>query len=566
MDVRTAHGLQISLLVFGLAACGEDASVESVGDVGSDSGTEDMSVPDSAGDPALDSSEEASFDAAEETTDDPLDEAALVTIEPGTVQGEVHEEYRVFRGIPFAAPPTGELRWRPPQPVEPWTETFDATRFGSQCIQPAVMGLAPTNANEDCLSLNVWTPNPVPVDAPVMLWIHGGGFAIGAGSQDIYDGDSLTQQGVILVTINYRMGALGFVAHEALTAEDDDHPASGNYGMMDQQAALQWVQENIEAFGGDPDNVTIFGESAGGSSVCLHLVMPRSAGLFHRAIIESGNCGFAPTLADAEADGVVLAEALDCDESDDIAACMRAVEPAAILNALSFSASFLFGSGVRWGPIEDGLVITAQPVVDFASGNYQQVPLLLGSNADEGTLFVALEESEFTEEDLTAFLDTYFADDAEAIAAEYPLEDYDTVNDAVALLAGEAFFNCPTRALARAVSASVDATYLYHFEREVNFPIFDDLGAFHSAEILFVFGNSLMRIVNLSVEDQPLVDAMQGYWTRFAATGDPNGGEEPSWPTYNEEADQHQVLDLEVRTESGLRSDRCDFWDGIYGL
>ncbi len=308
---------------------------------------------------------------------------AIVTTDSGPVEGLVTTAMTEFLGIPFAAPPTGDLRWQPPQPPTPWTTPRDATVFGNHCPQ-AFSPFGLETDTEDCLVLNVYVPvhRGFPADArrhrPVMVWIHGGAFSV--GESDVYDPARLVAQDVTVVTINYRLGALGFLAHPALTAESPDG-ISGNYGLLDQQAALRWVQRNIASFGGSPHRVTIFGESAGGFSVHAHLASPLAAGLFQRAIVESGAFFTQPTLAAAEPTGTAFAIAVGC--SDQTAACLRAAPVDQILAN--------WGTGLSsTTPVIDGVVLP-QPLRNaFARGEFNRVPIIEGSNQDEFRLFVAL--------------------------------------------------------------------------------------------------------------------------------------------------------------------------------
>ena len=381
---------------------------------------------------------------------DPL----LAQTESGPVQGTVIGQARAFLGIPYAAPPVDELRFKSPQPADPWTEAHDGSEVGPECAQLSLLnGEVVADSVEDCLTLNVWTPTTEATEPwPVMVWIHGGGFEGGSSHLDgAYTGEHLAPAAhAVVVTVNYRLGPFGFLAHEALTGEDSARPTSGNYGLEDQRLALQWVQANVAAFGGDADNVTVFGESAGGISVCLHLVSPESDGLLDRAIIQSGPCDVrVTTLAAAEQQGAELATNLGCDTAADIPTCLRDKTTTEILEALPGKVGLLFGEGADWGPNVDGVVLLQPAGAALASGSYQDVPVILGSTRDEGTLFVALagltEITETEYEDLAMAWAADHGGDGGALLAQYPASAYDNPGAALSALIGHGVFSCPTR-------------------------------------------------------------------------------------------------------------------------
>jgi len=507
-----------------------------------------------------------------------------------------------YRGIPYAAPPVGDLRWKPPIGPAPWTETLVATEKGNICPQEAFLGLPSPGftPDEDCLYLNIDTPAKGK-DLPVMVWIHGGGFTVGEGLQADGGtaGDLIARTtGMVVVSMNYRLGQLGFLAHSELTSESSDG-ASGNYGMMDQTAALQWVQENIEAFGGDPDNVTIFGESAGAFSICGHLASAKSAGLFHKAIIQSGSCERQwPTLAAAETQGDDFAEALGCGSEDDVLACMRSASADDVLAALpqppNFGLTPSDEPGGVWGPIVDGSVFTEQPSDSFASGNFNRVPTLIGFTREEARLFIwigglADPTFEVTEEnyvELIAHLLNGDTELAQKAAEQYPLEDYSEPAVALAAVATDTIFRCPGKAEVAKLTAFTP-TYLYQFEYpdghsqlEVALPFIPgaelptyDLAAFHGADIPYVFGYDPLLEIDFTTgstilnewqpgtADEALWLEILGYFSRFAATGNPSAEGGVQWPTYDEEADEHLVFDTAVSVGSNA-AEKCDFWEG----
>lgn len=491
-----------------------------------------------------------------------------IATDKGEVAGKAVDATRLFLGIPYASPPVGDDRWRAPRAHDPWTGKLDATQKGPNCAQSGVLsGEYDDNTVEDCLTLNIWTPNDASAaNLPVLFWVHGGGFVLGSGSDQAYDGKVLSEAtNSVVVTINYRLGAFGFLALAELEAEDPGHPSTGTYGIEDQRAALQWVKTNISAFGGDPARVTLFGESAGGISTCFHLVSPASEGLFQRAIIESGPCDRSSTRESGLAQGVELVAALGCDGEEDVLACLRAKPPADIANALGSSNDFLFGDGANWFPIEDGLNIPGHPPDLLSSGAFADVPVLLGTNADEATLFFVLadENQVETEEEFEVLANELVPGHGGEIVAQYPASRWGTAQKAVEAAVGDAGFICPTRRTARAITANGGSAWLYHFTHAPENTLLSGLGAFHSAEVRYVFGNPAQLIPQPLTEDElKLASNMMGYWSRFGAAGDPNG-DGVEWPRYTSSSDEHLVLAFAIEPASGLKTDACDFWDNL---
>jgi para-nitrobenzyl esterase len=496
------------------------------------------------------------------------DGPTLVQTDKGPVQGIVVGHTREFLGVPFAAPPTGPLRWKPPQPAAAWTAPLDAGKKGPECAQLAELSSTPDpTSSEDCLTLNVWTPaTPAATPAPVMVWIFGGGFVLGNGGDPAYDGQVLSEAtGAVIVTLNYRLGPFGFLALDALVTEDPSHPSSGMYGFEDQRAAMTWVKTNIAAFGGDPSQVALFGESAGGISTCLHLISPPSDGLFQRAMIESGPCDAAgQTLATSEAQGAMLATAVGCTDPSTLLTCMRAASSSSILTALPLSPDFVAASGATWFPIVDGLNITAQPPTLFAAGSFSKVPTLLGTNKNEGSLFFLLGGlNPTTDAEAQAIFEEIYPGEGAAIEAQYPSSAYGGSADAAAIDAfGDGIFVCPTRRAARALSSAGVPVYLYQFTHAVTSELGAGLGVFHSSEIPFVWGNPYLGIT-LDAQEKQLSTEMMGYWFQMAASADPTGKGAFAWPAYAQATDENIVLDLTLSTETGLKSALCDFWDGL---
>ena len=538
------------LLLLAVLACSDDSGEGSPADAGAN-----MDGPVKADGGLKPDASSGTDSAAPDASLDPT----LVTTASGPVKGKLGSNFRTFLGIPYAAPPVGALRWTAPAAPKAWTTPRDATSFGDICPQQS-MGLpaTPGTESEDCLFLNVWTPNPAPSKAPVMVWIHGGGFVLGASSNALYNGAIMAgKAGVVLVSMNYRLGVPGFLSHPALGT------ASGNYGLMDQVAALKWVKQNIAAFGGDPGNVTIFGESAGGMSVCAHLVSPGSKGLFHRAAIQSGPCTLASTpLTTAQTQGKALSKKVGCDTASSEASCLRGKTAKVLNSALPLKQGLILGDGANWGPVVDGAMITGQPSTLLKAGNFNKVPMLLGANQDEGTLFIyAAGSTAMTKAAYESAVKTTYAAKASQILALYPASNYKSPAHAFADLLGDLAFVCPTRQGARLLAAQGVDTYLYHFTRTPNITLSPFLGAYHSAEIAFVFGNSYIGV--FGPQEAAFSATLQAYWTRFATSGTPNAASATSWPKYSAAGDKHLQLDLVVKEGSGLKKTRCDFWDSL---
>lgn len=490
-----------------------------------------------------------------------IQQGTTITIADGAVEGEVAGATRRFLGIPFAAPPVGALRWRPPAPPAPWSGTLVAKEFSSACPQrPSTLGTP--SENEDCLYLNVWTPDPAPAEPlPVMVWFHGGGNEFGSAGDAIplglggliFDGQILTErQNVVVVTINYRLGKLGFFAHAALAGEDPDYPYAGNQGLLDQRASLAWVKNNILAFGGDPDNVTIFGESAGSADVCFQVVSPGSRGLFHRAISQSGGCTTRQdTAAEGAATAAQIASVVGCGGAADPLACLRAVPVGALLD-----------SGVAVGPTVDGGFLPAQPRAQFASGDFADVPYILGANADEGTIFFLGFPPVTTEAEYYEALRARYGERADEIVQVYPASSFPNPQDALMRVVGDAGLVCGTYDSARRAAAAGAEVYLYNFGRWVQIPALIplDLRALHGAEIAYVFGSPPPP----TPDDAALTEAIQGYWGRLARDGTPNGDGVVRWPLYDEASDQRLNLDVPISVVAGFRRAECDYWRGVY--
>jgi len=480
----------------------------------------------------------------------------------GAVRGLV-TDHREYRRIPYATPPVGDLRWKPPTPPRRWRGVRDATVFGNACSQ---MGYSGPNSDENCLTLNVYAP--LRGDGlPVMVWFHGGMFSKGTASN--YDASLLaTKENVVVVTTNYRLGVLGFLATPALAAESMDGSV-GNYGLMDQQLALRWVRDNIARFGGDPDNVTIFGESAGGASVCLHLISPGSAGLFHRAIIQSGPCTFMTRTAEASYQaGMRVVEEAGCTNSnpEEEMECMRDLSTEPLVKA---------GAEVSMmSATIDGVTVPGLPVEMVRAGTFNHVPVLLGNNAFEGRLFAY---SAFDEKGAPLTADQYpiavaalQGEDAAAVLEEYPLSKYQSPTEAYAAIIGDSQFSCEGRALIRQLVAQGVPVFAYEFS-DPDPPAFmgKRLGPSHATELVYVFQTPLGSAdsTGLSSSQMELSDQIQAYWANFARTGDPNGRGLPEWSPYSLDEDNYLELTSEPpgphpTTEVSARH-HCAFWDRL---
>lgn len=496
---------------------------------------------------------------------------APIKIESGSISGarsQNEASVRTYKGIPFAAPPVGDLRWRPPQPAAKWDGVRECTAYSAVCPQApyaenSVYFQKPQPQSEDCLYLNVWTAAERPDEKrPVMVWIHGGALTRGAGSLPIYDGTSLAKQGVVLVTINYRLGPFGYLAHPLLSKESP-RGSSGNYGVLDQIAALEWVKRNIAAFGGDPARVTIFGESAGSWSVCALVASPLAQGLFQRAIGQSGGCfGLMPDLKSefhgqppAEARGEKLATILECDKAADPLAAMRAKSADEILAAVSKEPP-----GTRTAACVDGWVFPQEIAAIYAAGKQAAIPVIVGSNADEGTsLFAATVPP--TQAAFDAATRKKYGALAEAFYKVYPVTSDSDVRNAALHSMRDEWFTWEMRAWARSTQQAGHSAYLYFFSHVPPHPKRAELGAYHAAEIPYVFDNLKLTTWEPTPADTALATAISGAWVRFAATGDPNGGGLPKWEAYQPTSEPYLDFDDKVKAAQGLLKTECDFFD-----
>jgi para-nitrobenzyl esterase len=480
----------------------------------------------------------------------------------GPVRGLANGAVDEFLGIPYAAPPVGALRWQPPQPAARWSGVRDATQFAPHCPQSAgPFGQASTS--ENCLFLNVFTPSHRQAGShfPVMVWIHGG--ALVSGESNDYDPSQMVADGVTVVTINYRLGALGFLAHPALA---DANGQSGDYGLMDQQSALRWVQRNIASFGGNPHNVTIFGESAGGLSTLSQVASPQARGLFERAIVESGSYNLTQaSLSSAEAAGEAFATKAGC--TSQTAACLRSLPVSAILADQD---------AAGYTPNINSEVLPETLGTAFATGNFNRVPIINGTNRDEWRLFVALSELEgnpVTASNYQSMISSTLgvpAAVAAVIAAKYPLTAFPSPSVALGAVGTDAIFACPALTIDQSVSHFVP-TFAYEFNDEnapelflppVSFPY----GAAHASEIQYVMDLPTAAFPKgLSAQQQQLAATMKGYWTNFAKRGFPSSFGAPFWPFFNNLTQSMQSLTPPAaQTETDFaNTHNCAFWTAL---
>jgi len=497
---------------------------------------------------------------------------AVVRTDTGAIRGTVAPDHRVFLGIPYAAAPVGKLRWAAPAPVQPWKNVRDATEPGSACPQAGGFPGDPPSFDEDCLYLNVTTPRDSRDHRlPVMVWIHGGGFFSGSGAE--YGAARMAVEGgVVVVTLNYRLGALGFIDDPALGGA-----SAGNFGLADQEAALRWVRRNAAAFGGDPGNVTLFGESAGGVSTCSLLSAPGAAGLFQRAIVQSGPCGlnwpYTPTWgpiddASARAYARTVERQLGCGDRNTVVACMTS-KPAKVF-------ADLFNADDVFSPVYGTATLPQKPSTAVATGSFSRVPVMTGVTRDEFRTF----EEQFEElaghptpAQYSASLSQTFGSGAAAVLARYPLKNYVNAGEAFSAVVTDWGLACPTLTMESALSRHVP-TYAYEFADEAapwfrgqNKPDFPT-GAYHAGELQYLFDGAY-DAGTLTAEQRGLAHQMIRYWTDFARTGNPNGTGLPAWRPTGSAATSVEALAPD--SQGGIhpvdfsRQHQCGFWRGMPG-
>ena len=504
--------------------------------------------------------------------------AQIVQTAQGRVEGTTEPSgVRVFKGIPYAAPPVRDLRWKPPQPATPWEGIRPADRFGPQCMQRRIfddMVFRSEGMSEDCLYLNVWTPATSPDEQrPVLVYFYGGGFRAGDGSEPRYDGGSMAREGIVVVTLNYRLGVFGFFAHPELS-EESPRGASGNYGLLDQAQALRWVQENIAAFGGDPSHVTIAGESAGSTSVSAQMASPLSRGLIAGAIGESGSVfGTLPPvpLAEAEQNGVQFADRIGAASLAEL----RALSSTRLLDLASRPSTPRFAITI------DGHFFPEPPARIFAAGEQAHVPLLLGWNSEEMSYQALLRENEPTPENFANVVRELYGDEAEEVLRFYPASTREEVVQSATDLAGDRFVGFSTWKwydLHRQTGEAPVYRYFYTHPRPPMRPEMagaepqadrpPPTGAVHSAEIEYALGNlDVNDIYAWTEDDYKVSEVMKAYFANFIKTGDPNGPGLPDWPAAGSDEDERSMvmlLDVASRAEPERHRDRYLFLDQFF--
>ena len=493
-----------------------------------------------------------------------------VKIDSGTLEGALssNESVRVFRNVPFAAPPVGNLRWQAPQPVKAWTGVRGAQEFGAHCVQGKVFGDINGRGkemSEDCLYLTVWTPaKSSGQPLPVYLWFYGGGFAAGSADEPRYDAESFARRGIVAVNVNYRLGVFGFMAHPELTRESG-RQASGNYGLLDQVAALEWVRRNIAAFGGDPNKITIGGESAGSLAVSALMASPLSRDLFQQAVGESGaffgtvgGRGM-PSLADAEKQGVTLATSVNAKSLAEL----RSKSAGELL-----AAAMKMDHGFAFWPIVDGYFLPADVESIFARGKQAKIPLLAGWNADEVRMSVTMAKEKPNAKTFPEQLQKQFKDKAGAALKLYPAATDEQAVQSAGDLASDNFIVYATWQWIEMQTQTHNPVYRFEFDRAVPVPEMmkkmgvKSLGSPHASELEYVFDMLSSKKVDWQPEDQKVAETMNGYWANFIKTGDPNGDGLAKWPDFTK---THEVMHLDTvcKARPEQHRDRYELFESL---
>ncbi len=508
--------------------------------------------------PSPDTDTDGGSDATSACTPAPARPGTVVT-KSGAVTGTKNGTTWAWRGIPYGAPPTGALRFKPPAPVQCWSGERNAAAFGERCPQ---LSDGKVIGNEDCLTLNVWAPESAS-NAPVLVFIHGGGNVQGSAAEGIYEGRELAERtGSVVVTMQYRLGALGFFAHDGLDAERPEK-VSGNYGILDQIAALAWVKENIGAFGGAPAKVMLFGESAGAQNTLVHVASPLSKGLFAAAIVESGGV-YRTTLAEGKTQMAALVEGAGCAGAADAIACLRD-QPMDKIVSVPSALGPLDKTPLRYGPLVDGYLLKENAYETLKKGEHNHVPLVIGTNADETSKMVPKVS---TEAEYELAVKTQYGAFATALLTQYPASRFATPRKALVRLTTDVTWTCPARRLARAAAEhQSEPVHRYYFTWSPPGVAGAAVGATHGLELPFVFRTfaAVAAAFVPSPSDLALSDGMQGYWSRLAATGSPNGAGAPSWPASTSTSDPYLELGSNIASKVGLSTDDCDFIDALVG-
>ncbi|HQY60943.1 MAG TPA: carboxylesterase family protein [Polyangiaceae bacterium] len=550
-------------LLVGLGACGSDAPSTPPADAA-------VPVPTGTAPPPSDAEPPPPVDASPGVdagcgSDVPRAPGVLHT-EYGAVRGALDGPIYAYKNIPYAAPPVGKLRWAAPQAPACWTGARDGVAWGPQCLQGNVEGDGTSTGVEDCLQLNVWTPNGAK-DRPILFWIHGGGNQVGSAVQEndgarVYDGRRLAETtNSVVVTVNYRLGMLGFLGHSALAAEGGGTGGTGNYGLQDLAAAVAWAKRHAAALGGDPARLMVFGESAGGLNVCSLLAAKSPVG-FSAAAIQSGGCA-ARTLADAQEQGVAVVAAAKCDADPDVLACLRGLAGADLLKAYPTSVN-VAGAGNGWGATVDNSFLDQKPLDVIASGRHAKVPVVIGANANETSRSVPLRFAA-TDAEYRAAVQTLFgATFGPTVLARYPSASYPSPWAAFVALTSQAKFICPSRRIAKALTTAGSPAYRYYFDHPLdNSPILKAFGTFHGVDVAYMFGKLDVGGYTPSEVEKDLSRAFMLYWSTHAATGAPGGAGLTAWPKYDPAKDNSLGIGTTTAVREGLHQPNCDFWDAL---
>lgn len=548
MDTTRSVALLLGLAVL---ACGtDDPSPAPVGETGSGSSSGDET--------SVATDADTSTSGVDACAPSELDDGAVLTT-LGPIAGVDAEGVTAFLGIPYAT----AMRWQPPGDPHCWSDTLVADAFGPICAQLETE-TGPVVGDEDCLTLNVWAPQSEGPHA-VMVFIHGGGHTTGSSSNPLYDGANLARtQDVVVVTINYRLGALGYLADASLDAEDP-RGVSGNYGLLDQIHALRWVAGNATAFGGDPARVLVFGESAGAVGTCAVMGAPEADGLYTRALVQSGTCSFRSASTYREDVGAPWIAASGCAGEGDVAACLRAMPAADVLAVEPTGFPSVSAIGQVWSAHVDGVTMPASTLDRLRSGALAELPFVVGANAEE----TARDVPTLTENAYTALVQATFGPLADMVLAQYPVADYPDPTAAYVALSSDVKFVCGARRAAVAArDGGGDAVFRYHFAYDgYDAPASMDASAFHGLELVYVFGNFATLLPSPleytpNADDEAIAALLGAAWATFADTGSPSATM-LQWPSYADGDDPHAVLDAPPSSGDGVRTEQCDFWDSL---
>jgi para-nitrobenzyl esterase len=503
--------------------------------------------------------------ASAQTPSCAANEPDIACTQQGAVRGVVEGDMLAFKGIPYARPPVGPLRWKPTEAAEPWSGVRDGSRFGAIC--PQISGQE-VKGDEDCLTINVWRPRVRPSQAlPVMVWLTGGGNHLFSGQGTsifgglTYSGEKLVPQGVVFVSYNLRLGVLGFLAHPALDAERPEK-ISGNYGSLDQIAMLRWLKANISAFGGDPNKIFLFGTSAGGGNICALMTSPLTRGLVHGVAMQSSvpNGCEIQTLDNARnGTGVKVAAAVGCDAAADIAACLRGKSTAEIVSAVPGTFTVL---PRLYGPNVDGQIFPDQPLKLIMEGKYPPMPVIIGNTSEETMPWADTAGRVTDDASHAAAIDKVFgAGSRERILAQYPVKSFPTPRLAFMRVTTDSEFTCQSRRVARAFSkVQREPVYRYIFtQAQENDPALKAAGVAHTVEHAFLFPGKYQP----TEPEAAIQRQIAGYWARMARTGNPNGGNDPQWPASTVENDAYLEIGAATAAMKGPAEAKCDFWDTV---